>query len=50
MQDVLEPPLERIGALGMSTFVKKAERRSLAAALNALLVSSMFSDGVRSSI
>ena len=44
MEDVLEPPIERIGALAMSTFMKKTERRSLAAALNTLLASPTFAN------
>jgi hypothetical protein len=39
MQDVLAPPIARIGALAVDTFMKKTERRSLAAALNTLLAS-----------
>lgn len=39
MQDVLEPPIERIGALPTNSFVKKAERRGLAATLNTLMAS-----------
>jgi hypothetical protein len=39
MQDVLTPPIERIGALPVNTFVKRGERRALAAALNTLLAS-----------
>jgi hypothetical protein len=42
MQDVLDPPIERIGALSVNTFMKKTERRSLAAALNSLLASPTF--------
>ena len=42
MQDVLEPPIEEIGALSVDAFMKKAERRSLAAALNGLLASPTF--------
>ena len=42
MQDVLEPPIERIGALPMNSFIKKTERRALAAALNSLLASPTF--------
>lgn len=42
MQDVLEPPIERIGALPVNTFLKKTERRSLAAAMNSLLASPSF--------
>jgi len=42
MQDVLEPPIDRIGALAVDTFMKKTERRSLAAALNSLLASPTF--------
>jgi hypothetical protein len=39
MQDVLAPPIDRIGALSVDGFMKKAERRNLAAALNTLLAS-----------
>lgn len=39
MQDVLDPPLERIGALSVNAFMKATERRALAAALNTLLAS-----------
>jgi Helicase HerA, central domain len=39
MQDVLEPPIAEIGALSIDGFIKKSERRSLAAALNTLLAS-----------
>jgi DNA helicase HerA-like ATPase len=39
MQDVLEPPIEQIGALSVNAFMKKNERRNLAAALNNLLAS-----------
>jgi hypothetical protein len=39
MQDVLEPPINEIGALSVNAFMKKAERRVLAAALNSLLAS-----------
>jgi hypothetical protein len=42
MQDVLEPPIAEIGALPMSSFMKKTERRNLAAALNSLLASPTF--------
>jgi hypothetical protein len=44
MQDVLEPPIERIGALSVNAFMKKNERRNLAAALNTLLASPTFSN------
>lgn len=44
MDDVLEPPIERIGALATNTFMKKTERRSLAAALNTLLASPTFAN------
>jgi hypothetical protein len=37
MQDVLEPPISEIGALSVDSFMKKSERKSLAAALNSLL-------------
>lgn len=39
MEDVLRPPIERIGALGVNAFMKKKEREALAAALNTLLAS-----------
>lgn len=39
MGDVLDPPLERIGALSVNSFMKQTERRALAAALNTLLAS-----------
>jgi Papain family cysteine protease len=42
MQDVLEPPITEIGALPMNSFIKKTERRALAAALNSLLASPTF--------
>jgi hypothetical protein len=42
MQDVLEPPIDEIGALSVNAFMKKAERRVLAAALNSLLASPTF--------
>jgi hypothetical protein len=42
MQDVLEPPVEQIGALPVNSFMKKTERRALAAALNNLLASPTF--------
>ena len=34
MEDVQNPPIERIGALTVNAFMKKTERRSLASALN----------------
>jgi hypothetical protein len=39
MQDVLHPPIERIGALTVNAFMKEKERDALAAALNTLLAS-----------
>ncbi|HEX3777348.1 MAG TPA: hypothetical protein VHV51_22900, partial [Polyangiaceae bacterium] len=42
MQDVLEPPINEIGALSVNAFMKKTERRALAAALNSLLASPTF--------
>ena len=39
MKDVLDPPLEQIGALSVNAFMKATERRALAAALNTLLAS-----------
>jgi hypothetical protein len=40
--DVLEPPLEMIGALPLDEFVSKTDRKTLAAALNTLLASPTF--------
>ena len=42
LEDVLHPPLERIGALEVNAFLSLRERRSLAAALNTLLASPTF--------
>ncbi|MEI9948721.1 MAG: helicase HerA-like domain-containing protein [Pseudomonadota bacterium] len=42
MQDVLEPPISEIGALSVDGFMKKTERKSLAAALNSLLAAPTF--------
>jgi len=42
MQDLNEPPIDEIGALPLDSFLKKAERRALAAALNSLLASPTF--------
>ncbi len=42
MQDVLEPPIDQIGALPVNTFLKRTERRALAAAMNTLLASPTF--------
>jgi len=42
MQDVLEPPITQIGALNVNAFMKKNERKSLAAALNSLLAAPSF--------
>ena len=42
MQDVMDPPLDRIGALPVDSFLKRAERKNLAAALNTLLASPSF--------
>ena len=39
---MLQPPLERIGALDVNTFLSFKERKSLAAGLNTLLASPMF--------
>ncbi len=39
MQEVLDPPIAEIGALPVNAFMKKTERRGLAAALNTLLAS-----------
>ena len=42
LDDLEEPPLERIGALEMDAFLSKRDRRALAAALNSLLASPTF--------
>jgi hypothetical protein len=42
MQDVLEPPMDSVGALPVNAFLKKSERAKLAAALNTLLASPSF--------
>ena len=42
MKDVLEPPIEEIGALSVNAFMKVNERKALAAAMNSLLASPTF--------
>ena len=42
MEDVLEPPISEIGALSVDSFMKKSERKALAAALNSLLAAPSF--------
>jgi hypothetical protein len=42
MQDVTSPPIAEVGALPISTFMKKGERLRLAASLNTLLASPTF--------
>ena len=42
MQDLNNPPIDEIGALPLDSYLKKAERRELAAALNSLLASPTF--------
>ena len=42
LQDVLEPPIEELGALPLDEFISKADRKALAAALNTLLGSPTF--------
>ena len=42
LQDLAEPPIERIGALPLDEFVSPKDRRNLAAALNTLLASPTF--------
>jgi len=42
MEDVLEPPIDEIGALSVDSFMKKSERKALAAALNSLLAAPSF--------
>jgi DNA helicase HerA-like ATPase len=42
MEDLLEPPIDEIGALSVNAFMKATERKALAAALNSLLASPTF--------
>jgi len=42
MRDLIDPPVDEIGALPMNAFMRKKERAALAAALNALLASPTF--------
>jgi hypothetical protein len=42
LEEVLNPPIERVGALDVDDFLPAKERRSLAAALNTLLASPTF--------
>ena len=42
LHDLREPPIDTIGALPLDEFIPKGERRSLGAALNALLASPTF--------
>jgi hypothetical protein len=42
VDDIVRPPLDKIGALAVDAFMPKSERRTLAAALNALLASPAF--------
>ncbi len=42
LRDVLEPPVEEIGALSIDEFLSKSDRRALAAGLNTLLASPTF--------
>jgi len=42
MDDLIEPPIDEIGALPVDSFLKKSERKNLAAALNSLLASPTF--------
>ncbi len=44
MQDVLTPPISEIGALSLNAFMKKSERKALAAALNNLLAAPTFAN------
>jgi len=40
--DLIDPPIDEIGALPLDSFLKKTERKNLAAALNTLLASPTF--------
>jgi hypothetical protein len=42
LEDLAEPPVDRIGALPIDDFLPRSERRALAAALNTLLASPTF--------
>ena len=42
LEDLAQPPIEKIGALKLDAFLPKSERRTLAAALNGLLASPSF--------
>jgi hypothetical protein len=42
LQDLNKPPIEKIGALDVDSFLPKTERKALAAALNTLLASPTF--------
>jgi hypothetical protein len=42
LQDLTDPPIDSVGALPLDSFLRHAERRKLAAALNALLASPTF--------
>ncbi len=42
LEDLATPPIDRVGALPLNDFVSKSDRKSLAAALNALLASPTF--------
>jgi Bacterial protein of unknown function (DUF853) len=42
LEDLAKPPIERVGALTVDAFLPRAQRRTLAAALNGLLASPSF--------
>ena len=42
LEDLAKPPIDKIGALSLDSFLPKSERKSLAAALNTLLASPTF--------
>jgi hypothetical protein len=42
LEDLQKPPIDHVGALTIDAFIPKAERKSLAAALNSLLASPTF--------
>lgn len=42
LKDLANPPIEKVGALDVDSFLPKSERKSLAAALNTLLASPTF--------
>ncbi|HEX3774078.1 MAG TPA: helicase HerA-like domain-containing protein, partial [Polyangiaceae bacterium] len=42
LHDLVEPPIDQVGALALNDFISKSDRKALAAALNTLLASPTF--------